>query len=102
MIQGAIIGLVVGLGMMLWHRRNAQKGTGLAGSIEDAIRGRGPMTLAEVAEAVGKGSFFGRGEVAQALNALVSVQKVRQHPAPEGTPQLKKVDFIKYEHVAGG
>ena len=99
MIQGAIIGLVVGLVMFLWNRRNAQQGTGLAGTIEEAMRGREPLTLAEVAQAVNKPSFFGRGEVAQALNALVSVQKVRVLDAPEGTPQLKKVDFIRYERI---
>lgn len=58
------------------------------------------MTLAEVQAAVGKTSFLGRGEVVQALGALVSVQKVRVHEAPEGTPQMKKVDFIRYEHIA--
>lgn len=99
MIQGAIIGLVVGIVMMLWNRRNAQKGTGLPGSIEQALEGRGPLTLAEVAHAVNKDSFFGRGEVAQALNALASVEKVRIHQAPEGTPQLKKADFIRYERI---
>jgi hypothetical protein len=99
MLQGAIIGLVVGLVMFLLNRRNAQQGTGLAGTIEEAMRGREPLTLAEVAKAVNKDSFFGRGEVAQALGALVSVQKMRVIEAPEGTPQLKKVDFIRYERV---
>ena len=99
MIQGALIGLIVGIVVMLWNRRNAQKGTGLAGSIEQAMLGRGPLTLAEVAQTVSRDSFLGRGQVAQALNALASVQKVRIHQAPEGTPQLKKVDFIRYERV---
>jgi len=100
MIQGAIIGVVVALAMMFWNRRNAQQGTGLAGQIETALRGHPPATLDEVAQLVGKKGFMARGEVAQALNALVSVNKVRVIDAPEGTPQLKKVDFIRYEIVA--
>jgi hypothetical protein len=99
MIQGAIIGLIVGVVMMLWNRRNAQQGTGLAGQIEEALRSGGPGTLAEVGQRVGKEGFLARGEVVQALNALVSINKVRVHQAPEGTPQLKKVDFIRYEAV---
>ena len=99
MLQGALIGLVVGVVMMLWNRRQAQQGTGLAGQIETALRGHAPATLDEVAALVGKSGFFARGEVAQALGALVSVNKVRVHEAPAGTPQLKKVDFIRYELI---
>jgi hypothetical protein len=99
MIQGAIIGLIVGVVMMLWNRRNAQQGTGLAGEIERALEGHPPRALAEVQELVGKTGFLARGEVVQALGALVQVGKVRVHQAPDGTPQLKKVDFIKYERV---
>jgi hypothetical protein len=99
MIQGAIIGVVVALAMMFWNRRNAQQGTGLAGQIETALRGHAPATLDEVAQLVGKKGFMARGEVVQALNALVSVSKVRVIDAPEGTPQLKKVDFIRYEAI---
>jgi hypothetical protein len=29
------------------------------------------------------------------------VGKVRILPAPEGTPQMKKVDFIRYERISG-
>ncbi|MDQ3031522.1 MAG: hypothetical protein M3Y87_03830 [Myxococcota bacterium] len=99
MLQGAVIGLIVGLAMFFWNRRNAKLGTGLAGTIEEALTGREPQTLAEVASSVGKDSFIGRGEVAQALNALASVNKVRIHQAPDGTPQMKKVDFIRYERI---
>lgn len=100
MLQGAIIGLVVGLGMFFWRRHQAQQGTGLAGSIEAAMRGHPPKTLAEVAESVGKNSFFGKGEVAQSLNAMVSIDKVRVHQAPDGTPQLEKVNHIRYELIS--
>lgn len=99
MLQGALIGLVVALAMVFWNRRQAKLGTGLAGAVESALAGAGRLTLAEIAQRVGKDSFIGRGEVAQALNALASVNKVCIHPAPEGTPQLEKVDHIRYERV---
>jgi hypothetical protein len=98
MLQGALIGLVVALAMFFWNKRQAKLGTGVAGTIETALAAGERLTLAEVAR-VGKPSFFGRGEVAQALNALHSVGKVRIHDAPEGTPQLQKVDHIRYERI---
>lgn len=97
MLTGAIIGVVVALGMMLAMKSKAKSGTGLPGEIEQKLRGRGAMNLKEISVLVGKDSFLGRGDVAQALAALQSIGKVRTIPAPEGTPQLKKVDFIKYE-----
>ncbi len=100
MLQGALIGLIVAVVMMFMQRRNAKNGTGIAGNLERVLAERGALTLSEAATAVGKGSFMGRGEVAQALNALSSVGKVRIIQAPEGTPQLQKVDHIRYERVA--
>lgn len=101
MLTGAIIGVVVVVALTLVHRSQAAKGSGLPGQIEKAMHGRGALTLKEVAALVSRDSFMGRGQVAQALGALDSVGKVRTIPAPQGTPQLKKVDFIKYELVGG-
>jgi hypothetical protein len=101
MLQGALIGLVVALVMMFLQRRNAKKGTGIAGDLDRVLAERGALTLQEAAAAVGKDTFMGRGEVAQSLNALSSVGKVRILPAPDGTPQLKKVDLIRYERIVG-
>ena len=100
MLQGAIIGLIVALVMMFIQRQKAKNGTGVAGQLERVLAERSALTLSEAAEAVGKNTFMGRGEVAQALNALSSVGKVRILPAPEGTPQLKKVDLIRYERIS--
>ena len=97
MLTGAIIGLVVGLVLIVVNKAKARAGTGLPGQIEAALRGAGPLTLAQVAAKVGKDTFMGRGTVAQALGALHSVGKVKTNPAPEGTPQLKKVDVVTYE-----
>ena len=99
MLTGAIIGIVVVLVMGVMNNAKAKKGTGLPGQIELTMRGNGPMTLGQIASKVGKDSFLGRGDVAQALAALQQVGKIKTNPAPEGTPQLKKVDFITYETV---
>lgn len=102
MLTGAIIGCVVAVVIMFMNKSKATKGTGLPGQIEQALQGKGPLTLKQVGALVGKDSFMGRGEVAQALAALQSIGKVKTNPAPDGTPQLKKVDFITYELVNYG
>ena len=100
MLTGAIIGCVVALVMMAMNKSRAKQGTGLPGQIEEAMTGKGPMNLKQISVLVGKDSFMGRGNVAQALAGLQSVGKLRMTPAPTGTPQLKKVDFITYEVIA--
>ena len=102
MLTGAIIGCVVAIAIMVVNRSKAKRGTGLPGQIEQALRGKGAMTLKQVAALVGKDSFMGRGEVAQALAALQGIGKLRMNRAPDGTPQLKKVDLVTYEVVATG
>ncbi|MBL9017796.1 MAG: hypothetical protein JNL83_26655 [Myxococcales bacterium] len=97
MLTGAIIGLVVAVVMIAVNKSKAAAGTGLPGKVEAAMRGAGPLTLAQVAAKVGMDTFLGRGKVAQALGALQSIGKIKVNPAPEGTPQLKKVDVITYE-----
>jgi hypothetical protein len=98
-LTGALIGVAVAIAMMVVNRSKAKSGTGLPGQVEQALRGKGPMTLPAIAKLVGKDSFMGRGQVAQALNALHSTNKVKLTPAPDGTPQLQKVNFITYETV---
>ena len=99
MLTGAIIGVVVVLVMAVMNKSKAKSGTGLPGQVEQALRGSGAMTLKQIAAKVGKDSFMGRGDVVQALAALQSIGKIKTNPAPDGTPQLKKVDFITYEAV---
>ena len=100
MLTGAIIGCVVVVVITIMNRSKAKQGTGLPGQLEQTLRGKEPMTLKQIAALVGKDTLMGRGEVAQALAALQSVGKVRTKAAPDGTPQLKKVDFITYEVVS--
>jgi hypothetical protein len=99
MLTGAIIGCVVVLVMMVMNKSKAKSGTGLPGKVEQVLRDSGPLNLKDLAARVGKDSFMGRGNVAQALAALQGVGKIKTNPAPDGTPQLKKVDFITYEAV---
>ncbi|MBA3500773.1 MAG: hypothetical protein M4D80_17645 [Myxococcota bacterium] len=99
MLTGAIIGCVVVLVMVVMNKSKAKAGTGLPGQIEEVLRTSGPLNLKDISVRVGKDSFMGRGNVAQALGALESVGKIKTNPAPDGTPQLKKVDFITYEAV---
>ena len=101
MLTGAIIGCVVVLVMMVMNKNKAKAGTGLPGKVEEVLRASGPLNLKDISVRVGKDSFMGRGDVVNALAALQSIGKVKSNPAPDGTPQLKKVDFITYEAVGG-
>lgn len=99
MITGALIGVVVAVVMMAINRSKAKAGTGFPGQVEQALRGKPAMTLRDISVLVGKDSFMGRGKVAQALAGLQSAGKIKTTPAPQGTPQLEKVNAIKYEVV---
>ena len=60
------------------------------------LRAQGPLTLPALSEACGFKGFMARGNVALALNDLVALGKVRTIAAPDGTPQLQKVNFVRY------
>lgn len=100
MLTGIFIGVVVAATLAFVNQRNARKGTGLPGQVEQALRTHGPATIKQVAAAVGKTSFMGRGEVVQALAALQTTGKVRIIDAPPGTPRAQKVDVVRYELIA--
>jgi hypothetical protein len=82
----------IGIAVRITRRRNAK----LAPSIEAQLRQGGPQTLPALAGALGMGGFFSRGKVVLALNELVAAGRVEMIPAPEGTPQLQKVNHIQY------
>jgi hypothetical protein len=71
----------------------------MVGEIAEVLRASGPLNLKDISVRVGKDSFLGRGDVVNALAALQGVGKIKTNRAPDGTPQLKKVDFITYEAV---
>lgn len=96
-VLGAAIALGIGIAMARQRSRNQK----LAPSIEARLRERGPQTLPELAGALGMGGFFARGKVALALGDLVSGGRVEVIDAPAGTPQLEKVDHIRYRWREG-
>ena len=100
MLTGALIGVVVAVAMMAINRSKAKSGTGLPGKIEQAMRGKGAMSLKDISVLMGLDSFMGRGKVVQALAGLQSANKVKMTPAPPGTKQLEKVHHIRYEVVS--
>jgi len=91
------IGLAAGIGVLISNRLQKKKNDALAPTIEAALRAQGGLTLPALTEAVGLKGFMARGKVMLALNDMVARGKLRVIQAPEGTPQLEKVNFIKYE-----
>ena len=93
------IGLAAAIGVLISNRLQKKKNKALAPAIESALRAQGALTLPALAEACGFKGVLARGKVALALNDLVAQGKVRMIQAPDGTPQLQKINFVKYEMV---
>ena len=95
-----IIGLAasvgVGIGLAIHQSRQSKKNVAISVQITAALGAKGPRTLAELSEDVGLPGFMGRGKVVMALGEMQQSGAVVIIEAPAGTPQLKKVDFIKY------
>ncbi|MBW2460714.1 MAG: hypothetical protein JRH11_03645 [Deltaproteobacteria bacterium] len=96
----AVIGVAVAVGLAIANARQRKKNAKLTPRIVENLES-GEMTLPDLASAMGQGSFMGRGKVTLALNELVESGAVTVIPAPGGTPQLKKVDFIRYRLESG-
>src|SRR5262245_18885049 len=94
MIIAAIAGGLGAYFATMSRRKESQK---LAPKLEAALRAQGALTMPALTEAIGFKGIMARGKVVFALNELVKQKKVRVIPAPAGTPQLQKVNFIKYE-----
>jgi hypothetical protein len=91
------IGVAAAIGVSIANVMQRKKNQKLAPTIETALRAQGALTLPALTEAVGLKGLTARGKVVLALNDMVAERKVRVIPAPDGTPQLQKVNFIKYE-----
>lgn len=95
-IIGIATSIGVGIGLAIHQSRQSKKNASLSVQITAALGAKGPRTLAELSEDVGLPGFMGRGRVAIALGEMQQSGAVLIIEAPEGTPQLKKVDFIRY------
>ncbi|MDO9017154.1 MAG: hypothetical protein Q8S73_12285 [Deltaproteobacteria bacterium] len=95
-IFGIATGIGVGIGLAIHQSRQSKKNASLSVQITAALGAKGPRTLAELSEDVGLPGFMGRGKVTLALGEMQQSGAVVIIEAPEGTPQLKKVDFIRY------
>ncbi|HMF42555.1 MAG TPA: hypothetical protein VKQ32_17910 [Polyangia bacterium] len=91
------ISLATALGVVIANVLQRKRNQKLAPAIEAALRAQGPLTLPVLSETVGFHGFMARGKVALALNDMVAQGKVRMIAAPNGTPQLQKVNHTKYE-----
>ncbi|MBL8603175.1 MAG: hypothetical protein JNK72_14725 [Myxococcales bacterium] len=91
------IGAAVGVGVAIAMQRQARNDTDLGGQITAALERGGAMTLPALQTALQMEGFLKRGKVVMALNALISAGKVELIEAPEGTPQLEKVNHHKYQ-----
>jgi len=94
------VGVSVALGTFIASRLQAKKNQALSPAIEAALRAQAALTLPALTEAVELKGFSAGGKVILALNDMVAQGKVRTIAAPDGTPQLQKVNFIKYELTA--
>ena len=93
------IGLAVPAVWLFLARRRAVRGEGLAATVLVETRTRGPLTLNEIAAAVGKSTWIGRGQVAMALGALMQTNQVRRIPGPPGMPPSRAGDHVRFEYL---
>jgi hypothetical protein len=94
-VRSGAIGLSVAIGLLIYQRRQQKKNANLWQQIEPILQ-KGPATLHEISDSVGMSGFYARGKVALALQEMSAQGKVETIPAPDGTPQLEKVKYIKY------
>ena len=96
MVGKLVLALAIAAGVAIAMTRQRSQNRKLAPAIEPLLRDRGPLTLPDLATAMNMGGFLSRGKVALALNELALAGQVEIIPAPEGTPQLQKVNHIRY------
>ena len=89
-IIGAVSAVIVG---MITQRRNAQ----LTPLIDDKLRASPDgLTVPQLQEALAMKGFSARGKVIMALGEMANAGRVETIEAPAGTPQLEKINVIRY------
>lgn len=101
-VVGIASAVGVAMGLAIHQSRLAKKNKALGERIVAVLRDKGPRTLRELSEDLGTPGLFGRGNVFNALGSMVQSGTLTLTPAPPGTPQLKKVDYIRYGLSPGG
>jgi hypothetical protein len=91
-VTSGLIGGAVALGLAINQSRQTKT---LWPQVERALA-TNSLTLAELERALGMSGIMARGKLVMALNTASAEGKLEIIAAPEGTPQLKKVDFIRY------
>jgi len=89
-IIGAVSAVLVA---MLTRRRNVQ----LTPLIDEQLRASPDgLTVPQLQEALAMTGFSGRGKIVMALGELTNAGRVDLIDAPAGTPQLEKINVIRY------
>lgn len=101
-IGSIVIGVSVAIGIGIATSLQSKRNQSLTPQIEALLRERGELTLPALAEAMGMGGFMARGKVTLALGELQTSGRVEIIEAPPGTPQLEKINHIKYRLRATG
>ncbi len=101
-MNAVLLGLVVGLagGAVGARLIQSKRNQTLSPAIEAALRDQGSLTLSQVTGALGLKGLSARGKVLFALAEMIARGKVREIPAPEGTPRRRRSDLVKYELTA--
>lgn len=89
-IIGAVSAVLAGL---LTQRRNAQLAPLIAEKLRASADG---LTVPQLQEALAMKGFSARGKVIMALGEMANTGHVETIDAPAGTPQLEKINVIRY------
>ncbi len=91
-----ILGVCIALAVGVAAARQQRQGQAFSAQVRPLLQTRGALTLPELEQALGVKGLIARGKVVTALNALIAQKRVLVIEAPAGTPQLQKVNFIRY------
>jgi hypothetical protein len=91
-----VIAISVAVGLAIANHLTRKRNVKISADLEPLLRDKGPQTMPELASALGMGGFLARGKVVMALNEMIVGGKAEVIDAPPGTPQLQKVNHIRY------
>jgi hypothetical protein len=92
-----VVGVCIALAVGVAAARQRKRGQTFAQQVLPLLHTRGPLSLPELEQALGIKGLIARGKIVTALNELITQKQVTVIEAPQGTPQLQKVNFIRYQ-----